>query len=77
MLGVGQDASVNDYAICCVGGMYAGKWLVIRRSDHRLVFESRSIYVCVDWVLTHGATRGRSKRGREVSGRFLAMTSLG
>lgn len=57
---------VRSYSDC-----YAGKWIVIRESDYKLVFESTSIREALMWVKTWGHNQGISKKGRELSPKVL------
>lgn len=47
--------------------VHAGKWLVIRVSDLRVVYESYDALRCLRWVDTWGESLGLTKRGTPLS----------
>lgn len=47
--------------------VHAGRWLVIRRHDRRVVFEAADPRECLRWVAAWGDTLGVSRAGQDLS----------
>lgn len=57
---------MSEYRVVSVEGTHGNDWIVVRTRDYR-VMTCGSVFGCARWVSVWGSTRGRGKRGMELS----------
>lgn len=62
--------SSRPFVIVTYEGAFAGKWLVVRTKDRRVIHEDASVVACSKWLEVWGPVLGYTTRGVPLADRF-------